>query len=186
MKRNGRTTGPNRNHVIFWISIWGLYAASIVLRSLFLLIPTLNLYLQYLDYYMIPSLAFVTALLVVARAREGNAWIFFLVGFALPIFEIVTLLLIGIYSFKSLIRLQPDFLVNCFRIGIAMPLGGFVALLLTKQQKSLPQFFSAGDLFVWLRKSESRLTRIQKFLVALGAVVSAGVAVITTVRSCLP
>lgn len=186
MKRNGRTTGPDRNLMIFWISIWGLYAASIVLRSLFLLVPALNPYLQYLDYYVIPSLAFATALLVVARVREGNAWIFFFVGFALPIFEIVSLLLFGVYTSKALDRLQADFLVYCFRIGIAMPLGGFVALLLTKQRKSLPQFFSVGDLFVWLRKSESRLTSIQKFLVALGAVVSAVVALITTVRSCSP
>ena len=160
---------------VFRIPLWSFYALSTTSLMIFKL-PS------YYYEMLVAIMAFITGIIVMLRFRDCNIWILFLAGFAQPLIATLTLILLQKTSAAMLVDLIGAFFLVSVQIGFSTALGGMAIAFLTRRKTRVQQF-SITPFFDWLSTAESRLDRIEKFILKISAIIAAGTLLISNFLS---
>lgn len=149
--------------------IWSFYAISIICG--------LTFDISHLD-YITPSLGFATGVVTIILRRDINIWTLFLVGFVQPFLTFVVLSAAGKVSISLLQSLVASFFLMSSAVGGAVALGALTAAVFSGHGLSRKQI-GASSLLEWMSTAETRLDRIEGFIVKLGAVITAATLLIS-------
>jgi hypothetical protein len=103
--------------------------------------------------------------------RDTGIWTLFLIGFVQPFLAFIVLSAAGKVSIDLMPSLVGSFFLTACVVGGAATMGALSAALFSKPGLTRRQM-SAGSLFDWMSTTESRLDRVERFIIKLGAVVT--------------
>ncbi len=163
-----------------------------IIFSFYLITITFNLLQTYqISFFIdIPSyttqiIAFIIGVVIVIYQRDYNIWKFFLIGFVQPIISII---IFALYANIKIIQELPIIGAELFQhatfVGTAGALGILIASFfystITKQPRS-SRLLSLSVFTEWIYTSESRLERIEKFILKVIAIITPIISIISKI-----